>query len=98
MLQLWENNPVKYSICVKLKEAKAALAKRAPFERSKVCGAPSPSTAPQAKRVELSAEQESLGSDWNHVVLGGRVVKAATTTLPLPLAAQSLKKKLLGMK
>jgi chromosome segregation ATPase len=32
---------------------------------------------PKAKRAEPSAEQESLGPGWNHVVSGGRV-KAAT--------------------
>jgi len=90
------NHTVKYRDCAKGKEAKAELAKRTPVKRSKVCGAPSPSTAPQAKREEPSAEQESLGLDWNHV-LEGRVVKAATPPIPLPLPAQSLKI-LLGIK
>jgi hypothetical protein len=33
---------------------------------------------PKGKRAEPSAEQDSLGPGWNHVVSGGRVVKAAT--------------------
>ena len=33
---------------------------------------------PKEKRAEPSAEQESLGPGWNHVVRGGRVVKAAS--------------------
>jgi hypothetical protein len=33
---------------------------------------------PKAKRAEPSSEQESLGPGWNHVVRGGRVVKAAS--------------------
>jgi hypothetical protein len=34
--------------------------------------------SPKRKRAEPSAEQGSLGPGWNHVVSGGRVVKAAT--------------------
>jgi hypothetical protein len=40
-------------------------------------------TAPKQKRAVPSAEQTDLGEGWNHVVRGGRVVKA-TTPLPTP--------------
>jgi hypothetical protein len=69
------NHTANYRGCAKWKEAKAALAKRAPIERTNVGGAPSP---PKAKQAVPSAEQENLGPGWNHVVHGGRVVKAAT--------------------
>jgi hypothetical protein len=57
-----------YRGCVKWKEAKAALVKRAPIERSKVSGAPSPLTAPKVKRAEPSAEQENLAGTTLSVV------------------------------
>ena len=63
-------------------EAKVALAKRAPVERNKVRGTPSPSTV-QAKWAEPSTEQGKLGSGWNHV-RGGRVVRATTPPAPTP--------------
>jgi len=73
------NHTVNYRGCAKLKEAKAALAKRSPIESSTACDAPSPPNAPKAKRVKQSAEQESLV-----VVRGGCVVKAATAPSPNP--------------
>jgi hypothetical protein len=70
---------------VKWKEANAALTKRASIERSKVGSAPS---APKANQAVPSAEQENLGPGWNHVVLGGRVVKAATLSPREPSTGQ----------
>ena len=37
------------------------------------------SPAPIAKQASPSAEQMDLGEGWNHVVRGGRVVKATST-------------------
>jgi hypothetical protein len=79
------NHTTNYRGCAKWKEAKAALAKRAPNVRGSVGGAPSP---PKAKQAVPSAEQEDLGTGWSHVVRGGRVVRAP---LPNPPLAQSLK-------
>lgn len=64
---------------MKWKEAKAARTKREPTEGSKAEVTAIPQTAPNAKREELSAKQESLGSSWNHVVRGCCVVMAATS-------------------
>ena len=55
----------------------AALAKRAPVESNKEGFT---TTAPKAKQVEPSAEEESLGPVWSHVIRGGRFNKAATPT------------------
>jgi len=63
---------------VKWKKAKAALAKQAP-ERSRKSVATGQPAAPKAQRAGPSAEQMDLGEGWNHVVRGGRVVKATTT-------------------
>jgi len=71
-----------YRGCINWKEAKAALAKRAPGVRKSA--ATSQSAAPKAQRAGPSAEQRDLGEVWNHVVLGGRVVKATTTPTPNP--------------
>jgi hypothetical protein len=73
-----------YRGCMKRKEPKAALAKRAPVQgqRSTATGK---SAAPKARRTELSAEQRDLGDGWSHVVRGGRLVSAATpSTSPKP--------------
>jgi len=78
------NHKANYRGCAKWKEAKAALAKRAPFVRSKAGSAFSPSVAPKAQRPEPNAEQERLGQRWNHVVRGGRVIKAASPPSPNP--------------
>ena len=45
------NHTVSYRGCVKWKEVKAMLDKRAPIEHSKVSGAPSPPYTQKAKRV-----------------------------------------------
>ena len=66
------------------REAKVALAKQAPTESSKAGVTPIPPTAPKAKGEETSGEQEILGPDWNHVVRGGCVVKAAIPPPPNP--------------
>jgi predicted nucleic acid-binding Zn-ribbon protein len=76
------NHTASYRGCAKWKEVKAALAKWAPTEHSRVVDPPSRPTVPKAKRTEPSAEQESLGSSWNHVVRGGRVVKATMPPYP----------------
>jgi len=81
------NRTANYRGCAKWKEAKAALAKRAPFVRSKVGSAPRPPVASKAQRSEPTAKQERLGQGWNHVVRGGRVIKVAS--LPTPKLAPS---------
>ena len=70
---------------VKWTEDKAALDMRMPVEHGKGSGAPSLPAAPKAKRVERTAEQERLGSCWNHVVRGDRVFRATPPTDPQPL-------------
>ena len=72
-------------MCVKLKEAKAAVAKQAP-ECSRKSVATGQPVAPKAQGASPSDEQVDLGEGWNHVVRGGRVVKATTTphTNPQP--------------
>jgi len=73
------NHTASYRGCVKWKEAMAALAKQAP-QRSRKSVASAQPAAPKAQRAGPSAEQKSLGEGWNHVVQGGRVVKA--TAIP----------------
>ena len=75
------NHTANYRGCVKWKEAKAALAKQAP-KRDRKNVATSQPDAPKAQRAGPSAEQMDLGEGWNHVVRGGRVVKATSTTPP----------------
>jgi hypothetical protein len=72
-----------YRGCIKWKEGKAAIAKRAP-EGALKSAATSHSAAPKAQRAGPSAEQRDLGEGCNHVVRGGRVVKATTTPPPNP--------------
>ena len=71
------NHTASYRGCIKWKEAKAALGKRAPGVRKSA--ATSQSAAPKAQGAGPSAEQTELGEVWNHVFRGGRVVKATTT-------------------
>jgi hypothetical protein len=61
-----------YRGCIKWKEAKAALAKRAP-ERSRKSTATGKPAAPKAKRAKPSAEQMDLGEVWSHVIRGGEL-------------------------
>jgi hypothetical protein len=65
-----------YRGCVKWKEARAALAKRAPGQGPKtiIMGK---SPAKKATQFEPSQEQMQLGEGWSHVVRGGRVVNSA---------------------
>jgi hypothetical protein len=72
-----------YRGCVKWKEVKEALAKQAP-ERARKSAATGQPAAPKAQRAGPSAEQMDLGEGWNHVVRGGRVLKATTTPIPNP--------------
>jgi hypothetical protein len=58
-----------YRGCVKWKEAKAALAKRAPGQGPKGKNfATGKFQAPKAKQAEPSEGQMKLGEGWNHVV------------------------------
>jgi len=72
-----------YRGCVKWKEAKAALAKQPP-EHVLKGAATDQSALPKVQGDRPSAEQMDLGEGWNHVVRGGRVVKATTTPPPNP--------------
>jgi hypothetical protein len=76
------NHTASYRGCLKWKEAKAALAKRAP-ECVRKSAATNRSAATKAQQAGPSAEQTDLDEAWNHVVRGGRVVKA-TTNPPKP--------------
>jgi hypothetical protein len=51
-------------------------------ERSRKDGVSTRLPAPKSAPAEPSPEQEKLGSGWNHVVRGGRVVKAQATPTP----------------
>jgi len=79
------NYTANYRGCVKWKKAKAALAKQA-LDRGRKSAATTHLTAPKKQRAVPSAERMELGERWNHVVRGGRVVKATTppTTIPNP--------------
>ena len=72
-----------YRGCVKWKEAKAVLAKRAP-EGFRKSAPTSHSAAPKAQRSRPSAEQTDLCEGWKHVVRRARVFKATTTPKPNP--------------
>jgi hypothetical protein len=65
---------------MKLKEAKAALAKRAPEPGHKNTATGKPSV-PKSKRAEPSTEQMNLGERWRHAVREGRVVNATTSSI-----------------
>jgi hypothetical protein len=84
------NHTANYRGCVKWKEARAALVRKAsstsprPVARTK-----QPKTRPS--KPAISAEQKSLGDGWNHVVRGGRTVKSQptpTTTATKPAEKQ----------
>jgi hypothetical protein len=73
---------------VKLKEARAALAKRAHAQKCQTVSTSQP-VAPKVKRTGLSVEQKDLGEWCSHVVCGWHVVKASTpspTPNPIPQA------------
>ena len=77
------NHTASYRGCIKWKQAKAALAKRAP-EGVRKSAATSQPAAHKAQRAGPSTEQSDLGEGWNHVVRGGRVVKATIVPNPEP--------------
>jgi hypothetical protein len=60
-----------------VEEGGAAFAKQAP-DSSGMSAATARPTALKEQRAGPSAEQLDLGEGWNHVVRGGRVVKAPT--------------------
>jgi len=61
------NHTASYRVCVKWKEAKAALAKQAP-QRSMRSVATAQPAAPKAQRAGPSSEQRNLREGWNHVI------------------------------
>jgi hypothetical protein len=69
------NHTANYRGCVKWKEAKSALAQQT-LQRGRRTAATAHPPAPQQQRAGPTAEQMDLGERWNHVVQGGRVVKA----------------------
>ena len=76
-----------YRVCVKWKEARAALAKQTP-ERARKNAATGHPAAPKTQQARPSAEHMNLGEGWNHIVRGERVVKATTPPpkpTPLPV-------------
>jgi hypothetical protein len=76
------NHTASYRGCSKWKEAKAAVAKRAQGERSRKDVISTRLQAPKSAPAKRSSEQEELSPGWNHVVRGGRVVKAQPTPSP----------------
>jgi hypothetical protein len=70
--------------CSKWKEAKAGAATRAQIERGRRDGVSTRLHAPKSAPSMPTPEQEALGSGWNHVVQGGRIVKAQATSSPTP--------------
>jgi hypothetical protein len=66
----------------KWKEANASLAKRVPKQSTRTNGAAVQTAASRVVTPKPSAKLERLGSGWNHVVRGGRVVKGTLTTTP----------------
>jgi hypothetical protein len=82
------NHNANYRGCGKWKEAKAALAKRAPAGPVVRSGAPSGDVRKAPTRPHPSDEQLSLGDGWNHVLLGGRVAKAQPAPPPKPTPTQ----------
>jgi hypothetical protein len=78
------NHTANYRGCSKWKEANAALPKQVPMQRSRTIGAAGNHAANKVATPQPSAEQESLGPGWNHVVREGRVVKANLPTPPEP--------------
>jgi hypothetical protein len=79
------NHTANYRGCSKWKEARAAPAKRAQGERDQKDGVSSRLTAPKSVPARPFSEQENLGPGWNHVVRGGRVMKAEATKEPTPI-------------
>jgi hypothetical protein len=78
------NHTANYRGCSKWKETKAAAAKRAQFERGRRNGVSTRMHATKSAPSMPTSEQEAFGSGWNHVVQGGRIVKAHATSSPTP--------------
>jgi hypothetical protein len=78
------NHTAIYRGCAKWKEGKAALSNRTPALRVPTKGATGRLATAQATRAGPSAEQKSLGSEWSHVLRGGRVMKPTTPSQPEP--------------
>ena len=78
VLWLWGKPHSELPWFVKWKEAKAALATKAPerCRKSVTTGQPA---SPKAQQASPTAEKMSLGEGWNHVLRGGRIVKTTTT-------------------
>jgi hypothetical protein len=74
------NYTASYRGCIKWKEANAAVANLVPNQGTRTSGAAVQHEANSVFKPQSSAEQESLGCGWNHVVRGGRVVKASLPT------------------
>jgi hypothetical protein len=78
------NHTANYRGCGKWKEAKAAIARRAPEGPVMRSGAHSGEVRKAPTQPLPSAEQLSLGDGWNHVLRGGRVAKAQPARPPKP--------------
>jgi hypothetical protein len=78
------NHTAIYRGCSKWKEARTAAAKRAQGKRGQKDGVSSRLPAPKSAPASLCPEQEKLGPGWNHVVRGGRIVKAQAKKEPAP--------------
>jgi hypothetical protein len=78
------NHTANYRSCGKWKEAKEAIARRAPAGPVLRSGAPSGEVRRAPTQPQPSAEQLSLGDGWNHVLRGGRVTKAQPAPPPKP--------------
>jgi hypothetical protein len=76
------NHTANYCGCSKWKEAKAAAAKRAQGERGRNDGVSTRLPAPKSAPPKPSPEQEKHGHGWNHVVRGGCIVKAQSSSSP----------------
>jgi hypothetical protein len=76
------NHTANYRGCSKWKEVKAAAAKRAQEEHRRQDCVSTRLPAPKSAPAKPSPEQDKSGSGWNHVVRGGRVVKAQPTHTP----------------
>jgi len=77
------NHTANYRGCIKWKDAKATLAKQAP-ERTRKSAATGQPAATKVQRARPSAGQMDLVEGWKHIVRGGGVVKATTTSPPNP--------------
>jgi hypothetical protein len=89
------NHTANYRGFSKWKEAKAALTRQVPYQRTRTSGAAVQLAAKRAVTPQPSTKQDSLGPGWNHVVRGGRVVKA---TLPRSVTGAPQKDKMTELK